>query len=764
MDYGPSSDEDEVIIRRNISAKRLMKQNGIECCTNNNNDVDLIPKNAKSKDAIIENGVRNDSVKNGDDFEDVYIITKLESEKQYEPELPKVELSNSMPQQKPLSPSKNEILTDEVIAFRKNNSFPLSANADLHLGKLNNLEDSQNLLQNGTGKRLLPPIRKIANKKHRTLSETDIGFDNNDDSQEETLPTIQGSPVKTMSVENSDQQEVKFQVGGDEYDDLSDDTSTSSDHDSEQQQSSSSEEDEAKVEIDALNISDNLQTKLLKVLKLEDYRSKSPTASVVSAPVFPNEKRLYLVDEEDSKSVLSDSKVIRTRSGSSRNRHPVSLNLLSAPKDKFSRRKSSSSDAEFMAEGNDGDQSPRSNLGDELLDYDEDDDDEISETPSTRSTGILPAISSHHVRERNFLVGNLTKHGSLLGADELNRYFPDRMLRLFVGTWNMQRKGVPRNLNDFLLPKHEEYLQDMYVVGVQESTQDLKKWEIKLQETLGPNHVLAHAVSHGVLHLAVFIRRDLIWFCSPFEEDRVTTRMVSQIKTKGAVAISFQFFGTSMIFITSHFHSGETRIKERIEDYNRIKEKIKLPKKMKWDTYKSSQDDVTTRFDCTFWFGDLNFRVNQPHQIMHQEVNNPENYDFKEVLKGDQLIAIKKRGRIFNGFTEPKIKFLPTYKFNPGTDEYDTSTKLRVPSYTDRILFKCKENTIVNCGKYNSVTTLRKSDHRPVYGLFEVCLKPGRDSIPFGGGKFRNDVYEKAARLRAQQGNYQNSSAVCNIL
>ena len=41
-----------------------------------------------------------------------------------------------------------------------------------------------------------------------------------------------------------------------------------------------------------------------------------------------------------------------------------------------------------------------------------------------------------------------------------------------------------------------------------------KEWEIRLQETLGPSHVLYHSVSYGCLHLAIFIRRDLVWFCS----------------------------------------------------------------------------------------------------------------------------------------------------------------------------------------------------------------------------------------------------------
>ena len=41
-----------------------------------------------------------------------------------------------------------------------------------------------------------------------------------------------------------------------------------------------------------------------------------------------------------------------------------------------------------------------------------------------------------------------------------------------------------------------------------------REWEIRLQETLGPHHVLFHSAAFGVLYLNIFIRRDLIWFCS----------------------------------------------------------------------------------------------------------------------------------------------------------------------------------------------------------------------------------------------------------
>jgi phosphatidylinositol-bisphosphatase len=36
---------------------------------------------------------------------------------------------------------------------------------------------------------------------------------------------------------------------------------------------------------------------------------------------------------------------------------------------------------------------------------------------------------------------------------------------------------------------------------------------------------------------------------------------------------------------------------------------------------------------------------------------------------------------------------------------------------------------------------LKKSDHRPVYGLYEVILKPGRDGIQLSAGQFDREVY-----------------------
>lgn len=44
---------------------------------------------------------------------------------------------------------------------------------------------------------------------------------------------------------------------------------------------------------------------------------------------------------------------------------------------------------------------------------------------------------------RNFLYGRLASQ-SLLGAAELEHVFPDREVKIFVGTWNMNGQAAPR--------------------------------------------------------------------------------------------------------------------------------------------------------------------------------------------------------------------------------------------------------------------------------------------------------------------------------
>lgn len=98
------------------------------------------------------------------------------------------------------------------------------------------------------------------------------------------------------------------------------------------------------------------------------------------------------------------------------------------------------------------------------------------------------------------------------------------------------------------------------------------------------------------------------------------------------------------------------------------------------------------------------------------------------MLHSDQLNMQREIGAVFNGFDEAPIRFRPTFKvvdllrdcanssysvqYDRNTDDFDTSAKCRVPAWTDRILFKSKREDSVACRHYNSVPTMKQSDHR----------------------------------------------------
>lgn len=85
-----------------------------------------------------------------------------------------------------------------------------------------------------------------------------------------------------------------------------------------------------------------------------------------------------------------------------------------------------------------------------------------------------------------------------------------------------------------------------------------------------------------------------------------------------------------------------------------------------------------------------------------------------------------RKGNCFEGYTEGPINFRPTYKYDPGTDNYDSSEKQRAPAYCDRILWKGSRITQL---AYNSVMDIRQSDHKPVYAVFRVSIKTRDDHL-----------------------------------
>ena len=345
----------------------------------------------------------------------------------------------------------------------------------------------------------------------------------------------------------------------------------------------------------------------------------------------------------------------------------------------------------------------------------------------------------------------------ILGSDELSRYFPSGKVNIMLITWNMAGNEPPKELDDLLLPETMKYVPDIYAIALQEADHsELKELETRMQTTIGPSHVLLHSVIHGVLCLAIFVRRDIIWFFSIPEDDVYNSRhaAINMIKTKGAVAISFQFFGTSFLFVCSHLPAHAERNQERKEAYEKIISELELPRNLRPLKPRYVSDDVTARFDIVFWFGDLNFRVEKTYDeavAFLDGVGEFSNQSFEPLLRKDQLTRGLEDRSLFVGFSEVKpVSFPPTFKHMIGSQQYDIECQ-RVPSYTDRILVRTKKPGHVTCSAYDSIRGIQTSDHRPVMALVECQIRPGRDTIPLNAGLFKRDIYVEGLRRRAEE-------------
>lgn len=113
-----------------------------------------------------------------------------------------------------------------------------------------------------------------------------------------------------------------------------------------------------------------------------------------------------------------------------------------------------------------------------------------------------------------------------------------------------------------------------------------------------------------------------------------------------------------------------------------------------------------------------------------------EQRDLERLYEHDQLNLQMVAGLSFPFYSEARITFMPTYKFDIGTDNYDSSEKARIPAWTDRILRKGPNlrQVAYNCAP------LKFSDHRPVYALFD-CQVSIVDEI--AKTKISRDVYLK---------------------
>ncbi|XP_058054581.1 inositol polyphosphate 5-phosphatase OCRL [Anopheles bellator] len=306
--------------------------------------------------------------------------------------------------------------------------------------------------------------------------------------------------------------------------------------------------------------------------------------------------------------------------------------------------------------------------------------------------------------------------------EELERrrheYIVHEPYRVYTGTWNVNGQTS----DDIELPEWlatTEQPPDIYAVGFQEiewtpekilmnETKIDRTWVDKVMNGLHKGATYTEVVSVRLvgMMLTVAVKSSIYPKISDCLTGSVGTGTLKW-GNKGGVGVSFQLNEALFCFVNTHLAAHTQELERRNDDHDEI------IRRMSFDSgFRMRSIDEHHHI---FWIGDLNYRLDGPE--ISQEYVNRKDRDYNQLYQYDQLYLEKRRNRVFRDYKEGKILFGPTYKFNPGTDEWDSSEKCRSPAWCDRVLWKGQRIELL---RYESVMQLRKSDHKPVFAYFNV--------------------------------------------
>ncbi|XP_013872784.1 phosphatidylinositol 4,5-bisphosphate 5-phosphatase A isoform X2 [Austrofundulus limnaeus] len=288
----------------------------------------------------------------------------------------------------------------------------------------------------------------------------------------------------------------------------------------------------------------------------------------------------------------------------------------------------------------------------------------------------------------------------------------------------------------------------MYIIGLQEVNSMINKrlkdvlftdqWSEVCMERLSPfGYVLVTSQRMQGLLLLIFAKYFHLPFLRGIQTETTRTGLGGYWGNKGGVSARMSAFGHSICFLNCHLPAHMENSEQRMEDFEAI---------LQQQQFEGQAAIGVLDHDLVFWFGDLNFRIDDLDvQVVKSAIDNNK---LSVLWEKDQLNMVKDSEMVLEGFQEGPLKFPPTYKFDVGTNTYDTSGKKRKPAWTDRILWRRRATVPAaqGVGKRGSVSGLTSgikvtqhnyrsymeytvSDHKPVSSIFTLQF-PYKVDVP----------------------------------
>jgi endonuclease/exonuclease/phosphatase family metal-dependent hydrolase len=215
------------------------------------------------------------------------------------------------------------------------------------------------------------------------------------------------------------------------------------------------------------------------------------------------------------------------------------------------------------------------------------------------------------------------------------------------------------------------------------------------------------------LFATVYIKQEHKKYVDGIKSQVVRVGFMGVMGNKGSICFRFRLYHTTFCFIMAHLAPHTDQVAQRNQQFHDI---------MRTCTFEDPTGSLRpARHDVLIFGGDLNYRIARPYEHVMSAI---ERNDLDFLTSNDQLYEEIERETAFVGFSEPRLNFLPTYRFDVGTVQYDSSEKKRTPAYADRILYKVNPRTAkIQPIQYVSAQSTMISDHKPVLAEFEVVAR-----------------------------------------
>ncbi|KAI8899699.1 Endonuclease/exonuclease/phosphatase [Globomyces pollinis-pini] len=354
-------------------------------------------------------------------------------------------------------------------------------------------------------------------------------------------------------------------------------------------------------------------------------------------------------------------------------------------------------------------------------------------------------------------------------VDEYSIYTP---IRILILTYNIDsRKPIDLEVGDqadktFLQDLVANNDADIYIFGFQElidlenksvnaktfliggkksaldskMDQRLKLWQERLLRLFPSSHNVVHVSQLvGLFQCIITNNSFAIRDCST---SQVKTGLKGLHGNKGAIATRFLIGDSSFCFVNCHLAAHQKQVSQRNNDIAQILKDASFPKLENAGWERGGDGTMILDHENVFWNGDLNYRIDLTR---HEAMDCIHSRDYQKLWQYDQLnnqMLVHSFG--LRMFKEGELLFDPTFKYDRNTQRYDSSEKMRIPAYCDRILWRGNRVELL---AYNRLEC-KISDHRPVYGSFIAKVRK-IDATRYQ--KVKKDVKEKTEwRLEEQ--------------